>query len=202
MVKELPYFKFFVSEWLLGRISDETYRIQGIFLNACCYYWNKENKMTFDDLSRKIGKKNVESLKNMRFLEIENNNVRIQFLDEQRAELIDLQVKRSIAGQAGGQASVKQRLSKTKAKVKHLDKDKEEDIYKKEYFKDIDINSAFVDYLKVRKKLKCVNTERVINRLIKKIREHSNNKKDVAIEIIEKAINSGWKDFYKLNDAR
>ena len=66
-----------------------------------------------------------------------------------------------------------------------------------EYFKDSEVNTAFLEYLEVRKKLKCPNTERVLTRLQKKLKEYAPNKSE-ALEVINKAITCNWKDFYPL----
>ena len=124
MAKELPYFKFNVSEWLLGRISDENYRVQGLFLSACCHYWHKECLITTAELNKKLGKTNTKLLVNSKFIFESDGDIIIPFLDEQRMELTDLQRKRVEAGRRGGKAKGKQSLSKTEADPKHLEVDK------------------------------------------------------------------------------
>ena len=124
MAKELPYFKFNVSEWLLGRISDENYRVQGLFLSACCHYWHKECTITTAELNKKLGKTNTKLLVNSKFIFESDGDIIIPFLDEQRMELTDLQRKRVEAGRRGGKAKGKQSLSKTEADPKHLEVDK------------------------------------------------------------------------------
>lgn len=143
MAKELPYFKFYVGEWLLGRISDEKERIQGVFIKCCCYYWHNECDITYTKINKKLGKKNTDLLISLNFIEKKNDNICIQFLDEQRVELIDLHNKRSKSGKAGGQASVKQRLSKKEASFKHLDK---EEIIKDKEEKEFVFNQKDEDF--------------------------------------------------------
>ena len=53
MAKELPYFKFFVSEWNDGDITLEDLETQGLFINLCSYYWSNGCKIT---LSKSIKK--------------------------------------------------------------------------------------------------------------------------------------------------
>lgn len=124
MAKELPYFKFNVSEWLLGRISDENYRVQGLFLSACCHYWHKECLITLVELNKKLGKTNTKLLVNYKFIFESDGDITIPFLDEQRSELTELQRKRIEAGRRGGKAKGKQSLIKTEANPKHLEVDK------------------------------------------------------------------------------
>ena len=42
MAKDLPYFKFFCSEWNDGDITLEDFKTQGLFINICSYYWSNE----------------------------------------------------------------------------------------------------------------------------------------------------------------
>ena len=39
MSKELPFFRFTVSEWLNDDISLESYVLKGIFIDVCAFYW-------------------------------------------------------------------------------------------------------------------------------------------------------------------
>jgi len=75
------------------------------------------------------------------------------------------------------------------------------EIYNRDYSKDSEVNNAFIEYLQMRKKKKLDNTERIINRLLKKLHEYASNKTE-ALEIIEKAITSCWKDFYPIKDKK
>ena len=54
MAKDLPYFKFFCSEWNDGDITLETYEHQGLFINICSYYWSNECNVNFDKLLKRF----------------------------------------------------------------------------------------------------------------------------------------------------
>lgn len=97
------------------------------------------------------------------------------------------------------QAKRKPNASQTQS---HTNNNDNKEIIKKdiEYFEDKDINKLFLEYLQLRKKEKLSNSQLVTDRLIKKLREYSDNKKQPAIEIIMKAITSKWKDFYPLKE--
>jgi len=41
MAKDLPYFKFYSSEWNDGDITLEDMKTQGVFINVCSYYWSR-----------------------------------------------------------------------------------------------------------------------------------------------------------------
>ena len=79
MASELPYFKFYPSEWLLGRISDETLRFQGLFLRACCYFWHK-NDINYENFCMKVGKKNTELLIKKEYIIKKNDKILIEHI--------------------------------------------------------------------------------------------------------------------------
>ena len=82
--------------------------------------------------------------------------------------------------------------------IKNKDKDKDKEIISEnKYFENDNLNSIFIEFLAVRKKLKAVNSDRAINTLINKL-----NKYDDAIkyEMIEKSIVNSWKDVYELKE--
>lgn len=81
----------------------------------------------------------------------------------------------------------------TNKNIKNNNKYKKENIKRKKYFENVEVNNAFLEYLELRIKLKVVNTERVINRLINKIRDLDDQTK---LEVIETSITKSYKDFY------
>ena len=54
MAKDLPYFKFFCSEWSDGDITLESYEAQGLFINICSYYWSNECDVNYKKLLKKF----------------------------------------------------------------------------------------------------------------------------------------------------
>ena len=61
MAKDLPYFKFFVSEWNDGDITLEDYKTQGVFINVCSYYWSNECDITIEKLNKRF-KNNLQEI--------------------------------------------------------------------------------------------------------------------------------------------
>ncbi len=59
-----------------------------------------------------------------------------------------------------------------------------------------EVHDALIDYLRMRVKKKFVCNKRVVKRLLNKL---SGTKHNDAVELIEKALNGGWKDFYSLS---
>lgn len=143
MSKELPYFKFYPTEYLLGSITLQDFRLQGVFINLCAYYWQKGCVVSKGELDQRFSNASgdLDFLKKANIIYVTNENfVKIKFLDEQWGELYKTHLKRKKSGRLGGQASVKHRLSNAQATLKHLDKDKEED---KDKNKDSDFFSIF-----------------------------------------------------------
>jgi hypothetical protein len=75
-----------------------------------------------------------------------------------------------------------------------LNKNKE-----KKYFENENINSIFIEFIEVRKKLKAVNSDRAINTLINKLNKYPD---DVKYQMIENSIVNSWKDVYELKEKR
>jgi len=88
MAKDLPYFKFFCSEWNDGDITLEDYSVQGLFINVCSYYWSNECYLEIGKLKKRF-KNDLESIDYLfetGFLHNENGYLSIHFLDEQQEE--------------------------------------------------------------------------------------------------------------------
>ena len=206
MSKQIPYFKFFSGEWLLGRISDENYRVQGLFISACSFYWHKECVITHKELSKKLGKTNVKLLQECDYLQIENEHIIIKFLDEQYSEFEDLREKRSKAGQKGGQASVKQRLTNDKPIVNHLeiDKEKELDIDKEKSkiifpFDSKEFLKCWELWVKYRSQSKKpIKGQIAAQAQLKKISDLAKNNEELAIKIIMQSIENNWQGLFEL----
>ena len=62
MSEELPYFKFFPSQWIGGEINYLSKEDKGAFIDAVCHYWNKDCSMTYNKLARRIGQKSLDIL--------------------------------------------------------------------------------------------------------------------------------------------
>lgn len=92
--------------------------------------------------------------------------------------------------------TIKEKESKekeSKEKVQHV-------IFDEIYFpKNLDIDNAFKDYLKLRKESKYTMTDRAIKALVKKLREIAGDDAKKALEVIENAILGKWKSFYSEN---
>src|SRR3990172_11622234 len=109
MSKELPYFKFIPTEYLLGTISFQKEKIQGTFTLVCCHYWQRHCDITLTLLNQLLSKRqaNVKQLIKADIVKHDEktDKINIDFLDEQWHELSNLYEKRSKAGAIGGKQS-------------------------------------------------------------------------------------------------
>lgn len=89
MAKELPYFKFFVSEWNDGRIVDCSMEAQGLFINICSLYWSRLGNLDDATAMRKLCQSNAKAykeLKSSKIIKVLDKQISIDFLDEQLGE--------------------------------------------------------------------------------------------------------------------
>jgi len=116
MAKDLPYFKFFCSEWSDGDITLESYEAQGLFINMCSYYWSNECDINYKKLLKKFKghEKTVNQLKEESIFKVsDSGEVVISFLDEQRND----RKERSKVKAKGGKASAEARRLKKQQNV-------------------------------------------------------------------------------------
>lgn len=104
VMKELPYFRFTVSEWLNGDIILETPNIKGVFIDVCAYYWFKDCNVSKQVLNKRFSgvEEELKQLFNTGIIKEKNNgnSIKINFLDEQYKILSDISSSRSKAGKA------------------------------------------------------------------------------------------------------
>lgn len=113
MAKELPYFKFNISEWMMGRIQKHPESTQGMFMNLCCKYWHKLGEYTLEDAFEDFGKKKIQRLIDSNILICDGEFLKIKFLDEQINEREEASKKNSIKGLKSAEirAKIKQQLT-------------------------------------------------------------------------------------------
>ena len=108
MAKELPYFKFEPSEWQNGNIQMCSFEAQIVFINLCCSYWQRLGELPYAFALQKhcngINNALQELIKND-VITIKEDNISIDFLNEQLKERFEKSTKAS--------ESAKKRWSKT-----------------------------------------------------------------------------------------
>jgi hypothetical protein len=107
MAKDLPYFKFNVSEWITGDITTCSMSAQGLFINLCAWYWSREGKLTMDLALKKFSQNNKDFDELFDCGVISENDeglMGIKFLDEQLHERLALSEKNSMNSKLGVEA--------------------------------------------------------------------------------------------------
>lgn len=83
-----------------------------------------------------------------------------------------------------------------KEKEKKIDKEKSNSKSKENiYFQNENLNSIFIEFLQIRKKLRAVNSERAINTLLNQLNKYDDETK---YKMIENSIVNSWKGVYEL----
>ena len=118
MAKELPYFKFEPAEYLTKDVSFCSLPAQGMFINACAYYWQRLGKLTKTQLLKRINNEELlNELHNEGVIDIENDNIKIKFLDIQLTEIVKSSKKNSENGKKGGHPKLETELTALDGKV-------------------------------------------------------------------------------------
>ena len=206
MAKDLPYFKFFCSEWNDGDITLEDYETQGLFINICSYYWSNECDITFTKLHKKFrGREKIieELLKSELIKEHECNVVSISFLDEQWSERSIKSKVNSINGAKGGRPKKQKEsenkpnalnsLSETKGIKIREDKKREE-----ESIGEFHTHETFLIWFKECRKY--INLEYNVKKLSAYDKQLFNELKDYTKEDFKKAFKNFSSDKYYLDN--
>ena len=210
MSKELPYFKFYTSEWLNGDITLEDLELQGLFINVCAYYWHKDCELSYTQLSKKFKSDLLDKLVG-EFMQIdENGMVNIDFLNEQFSDFTVRKKKLSDAGKKGAKNKAdKLILTTLKPPLSHPstlreEKRREEEIREdkiivdninfsfKSALLDLGINTVLIsEWLKVRKSKKLTNSKTAFEAIYKEFKKAQLEPK----EIISVCVENSWGGF-------
>ena len=130
MAKNFPYFKFTATEWLTGDIVYESLEIQGLFINVCALYWQRDGKLTIEDLIRRYKNESLINELIDRYIWNEQGNILIKFLDEQLIEANHISKVNSENGKKGAEAkrnkaNAKRPLNDSKAILSKEEKEEE-----------------------------------------------------------------------------
>lgn len=120
MAKDLPYFKFNVSEYINGNITLEDFYVQGVFINVCAFYWFKSGKVTITEIKRRLSKAKpsaFQTLIDSNLIKVDGENLVISFLNEQLNERGFISIKNSENGKLGGRGH----KSETKATALNIE---------------------------------------------------------------------------------
>jgi hypothetical protein len=97
---KLQWFKFTISDWVMGKIMRCPEVTQARFIWLCCQYWNKECVMSYEDAELEIEKEHLTNLLTRKIILLEGDKIKIKFLDSQLIEILQVSKGRSIAAKA------------------------------------------------------------------------------------------------------
>lgn len=132
MAKELPYFKFEPNQYLTGDITLCSFEAQGVFIHLCSFYWSRECSISLA-IAKQRYKQCLPSLEELIDLEVihidENDQIVIDFLDEQMKNFLDISNRRANAGRKGGKSKAIAKQNEASANIEEKrreDKKREE----------------------------------------------------------------------------
>jgi len=98
MAKELPYFKFEPNQWENGNIQMLSRDDKGLFIDLCSMYWSRLGDVPLKLAIQKLCGGNATALISLcdnKIIAIENDFIRIDFLEEQLSEFDNISKKNS-----------------------------------------------------------------------------------------------------------
>ena len=104
MSKRLPYFQFEPAEYLTKDIQFCSFAAQGLFINLCAIYWQRDCNLTVTQIYRKYPaqKLMIEELIDEKIILIDNDRVSITFLDVQHEIALEKSATNTANGKKGG----------------------------------------------------------------------------------------------------
>ena len=164
MAKGLPYFKFTPTEWLTGDICYEDFEVQGLFINICALYWQRDGKLSVEDINRRYKKPTAFDSLIDRFISVIDGLITIDFLDEQLHERGHQSVVNSANGKLGGRPKTKgtkPNANRNESEMKANKSQQEEEEEKEKellferfwdlYNKKVDKKTAMIRFLNLKK---------------------------------------------------
>jgi hypothetical protein len=151
MAKNFPYFKFIATEWMTGDIVFESFSTQGLFINICALYWQRNGQLSIDDINKRF--KNPIELNELtdRFFSVNDGLICIKFLDEQLIDANHISKVNSENGSKGGRPKTLEKKPNanrplTESKAKKSKEEKEEEIKKELELKKKEFLQAMTPY--------------------------------------------------------
>lgn len=218
MAKELPYFQFEPAEYLTKDISFCSLSAQGLFINICAYYWQRQCNLSLEQFKRRLNHDSeLNELINEGVIDIVENQIKIKFLDSQFLKATNQSKVNSSNGSKGGRPK-KEKPTETENKPKENpiesetkgireDKIKEEEIIEDDILLKKETKSIFSfeksliefgaekqlvkDWLATRKIKKLASTKTALDDFLNEVIKSGKN----VNEVLKKCCASGWGGF-------
>ena len=100
-MEKLVWFKFSPRDWVMGKIQRCPEVTQARFIRLCCLYWNKECSISLEDAEIEIDKEHLDILIQKKVILVENDFIKIKFLDENFEQSEGKTNKLSLSGKIG-----------------------------------------------------------------------------------------------------
>ncbi|AGO47321.1 hypothetical protein Phi19:1_gp031 [Cellulophaga phage phi19:1] len=133
MAKELPYFQFEPAEYLTKDVSFCSLAAQGLFINICSYYWQRECKLNHKQFIRRFNyQEEFDELISEGVIDLDDDkNINIKFLDVQYDKATNQSKTNSINGSKGGrprknkpkETEIKPNINRNKTETKGIRED-------------------------------------------------------------------------------
>ncbi len=131
MAKELPYFQFEPAEYLTKDISFCSLSAQGLFINICSFYWQRQCDLTREQFLRRFNYlTEFEELVKEGVIDVVEEKIVIKFLDNQYLKATEFSKEQSRKGSLGGrpkkpiESQIKTELNLNESQIKAIREDK------------------------------------------------------------------------------
>jgi len=199
MAKELPYFKFEPAEYLTKDISFCSLSAQGLFINICSYYWQRNCKLTKQQLLKRLNYPNeLEELILEGAIDLIDNIIIIKFLDSQLFEVEGKSKTNSTNGSKGGRPNLDDNITTIFGElIPRYPEEKDHFLY---LFKRMSNNTYKIgetqDLFKRRNTMKISSKDLSIIHFVKIDREASLDiERDIKNQFLNYNIGGDWFDF-------
>lgn len=179
MAKELPYFQFEPAEYLTKDISFCSLSAQGLFINICSFYWQRQCDLSKEQFLRRFNYvTEFEELLKEGVIDVLDEKIVIKFLDNQYLKATEFSKEQSRKGSLGGrpkkliESQNKPELNPNESQTKPI---REEEIKEKEkkeiknnndlFYTDLINSEMWIESLAINNKNK-FNKVQIVERLL------------------------------------
>lgn len=100
-MKEFPYIKFNVNQWLTGTIAFQRLDVQGAYMKVCCYYWSKGCDLPRDHF-KAIVPEYYNTLLKTNLIKVVEGKIIIEWLDDMYKDNLKRSKINAANGRKGG----------------------------------------------------------------------------------------------------
>lgn len=100
MSDKLQFYKFYPSDWMMGRIQKCSGDCVKAFINFTCLYWNKECQVLIEDAKIEL-EEHYETLVKYKIIVEDSEWIKIKYLEEQNNAISEKTQSKSLDGRKG-----------------------------------------------------------------------------------------------------